>query len=141
MQSDELLCVSRFGKHNSYTYLPKLQDSCQSLSRTGRCESYLAANLEDRFSLIQFQPIKTPNTDLPILNGRVTALIPIRIGKVTKEPVAESMPPATLPMTDEEAGGTGTTGSTRTGSGMIASSGAARGITSSTRSGSLTLIG
>ena len=125
MQSDQLLCVSLFGKHNSYTYLPKLQYSCQSLSRTGRRESYLAANLEDRFSLIQVQPIKTPNTDLPILNGRVTALIPIRIGKVTKEPVAESMPPATLPMTDEEAGGTGTTGSTRTGSGMIASSGAA----------------
>ena len=83
MQSDQHVCFSLFGSiiakpnYQNYKILASL------CSRTGRCESYLAANIENRFCLIQFQPIKTPNTDLPILNGRFTALIPIRTGKFT----------------------------------------------------------
>ena len=37
--------------------------------------------------------MKNPSTDIPIQKGKVTLNTPIRIGKATRAPVADSMPP------------------------------------------------
>ena len=37
--------------------------------------------------------MKNLPTDIPIRKGKVTANTPIRIGKATRDPVADSMPP------------------------------------------------
>ena len=86
--------------------------------------------------------MKYPPTDIPILNGKVTAEMPIRIGNVTTDPVTDNTPPTTLLTMDEEAGAgpssrtsTGTSGTTRAGSGTTGSTraGSGTGMTGSAR--------